>query len=233
MVTSGSHPRNHFSIGRDESKKPDCIDPAYQLLSGKDIKVMTLCFSELRNKIGNSGVIYPSEFFGKIEKYPDGIVQPGSVLVEDTPIPALFFVCPEADIDFLNIKIPLPQPEIRYRYLEMEFVSVIEIHLKFPKDKELIFHLNPSAKLVRDFLYGGINNGIVSLHFICATRNILGSSFVEIDTEEMAWYQRNYQRALNMKKIPDSLFLHVSKSLASSFKSNQKYYKFSGKKGRR
>jgi hypothetical protein len=194
---------------------------------------MVLCFSELRKRLERSGVIYPSEFFNKIEKYPDGIVQPGSVLVEDAPIPALFFVCPEADIDFLNIRIPLPQPEIRYRYLVMEFVSVIEIHLRFLKGKELIFHLNPSATLVRDFLHSGITNGIVSFHFICATRNILGSSFVEIDAEEMAWYQRNYQRPLIMKKIPDSLFLHVSKTLATSFKSNQRYYQYWGKKGRR
>jgi len=194
---------------------------------------MTLCFAELRKKIGNSGIVYPSELLGKIDKYPDGIVQPGRVLVEDIPIPALFFVCSESDIDYLKIKLPLPQPEIRYRYLEMEFLSVIEIHLRFPKDRQLVLHLNPSVPTVRDFLYSGITNGIVSLHFLCATRNILASSFTEMEAEEMEWFKRNHQRSLKLKKIPDSLFSHVSKSLASSFKDNQRYYKFWGKRGRR
>jgi hypothetical protein len=194
---------------------------------------MILSIDQLRKKLDDNGVIYPAELLGKIDKNPDGIVQPGSVLVGNTPIPALFFVCPESDIDFFDIKLPLPQPEIRYRYLEMEFVSVIEIYLRFRGDKELVLHLNPSAPLVRDFLFSGIKNRIISFHFICAKRNILGSSFTEMDAEELAWFQRNHERSLNVKKIIDSLFTHVSKSLASSFKGNQRYYQFWGKKGRR
>lgn len=187
-------------------------------------------FGELRRKINNSGVTYPRDLMENINKYPDRTVLPSPVMVGDILVPGIFFVCPESDIDYFKIKSSHPEPDIKYRYLTMEHLSVIEIILRFANDRQLVLHLNPSASSVKQFLSNCITSEIISFHFICMTRNILASSFTDIDDEQREWLERNYKRSVSLSKLPDSVFSLASEGLAAAFKDNQKYYKFCGKK---
>ena len=188
---------------------------------------MSLSFEELSEKVKNSGVVYPLEIMDKADRYHNRTVIPSSARVERHVIPGIFFISPATDLDYFKIKIPFPEPDIKYRFIELNIHSVIEIILRFKHNRQLVLHLNPTTLVVKHFLRDCIKQGIISFHFVCGTRNILGSSFTEIDDEQMEWFKRNYKRSTVMETKPDSIFSFASEALAQKFKNNQRYYKFS------
>jgi hypothetical protein len=188
---------------------------------------MSLSFEELRKNINDSGVVYPLEIMDHANRYHKRTVIPFPVRVENLMIPGIFIICPETDIDYFKIKIPLPEPDIKYRFMELNIHSVIEIILRFKHNRQLVLHLNPTALIVKHFLRDCIQQGIISFHFICVTRNILGSSFTDFDEEQMEWFSRNYKRSMKLEDKPDTVFYTASEALAQQFINNQRYYKFS------
>lgn len=187
---------------------------------------MPLSFKDLNRKFNKSGVVYPAELIENIKDYPIRTALPTSVYVDDVSIAGIFLVCPGVDIDFFKINKAPPEPGMKFRFLEFESLSIIEIILYFKADRQLVLHLNPSAMLVKHFLNECIEQGMISFHFICPTRNILASSFTDIDEEQMEWAKRNYKRSLKLNPVTDYAFSIVSESQSLRFTSNQKHYSF-------
>lgn len=188
--------------------------------------------AELKRKIDTSGVDFPVEITGTLGKYPDRTVITRPVLVGDETIAAIFLFCPEEDMDYFKIRIPPPQPDIKFRFLEYEFFSVIEILLIFEQGRQIVLHLNPSSKSVKEFLESCGKTGILSFHFVCAANYSMASSFTDVGGEHLEWIKRNYLRSLQLKNIPDRIFSVASTGIAAGFKSNQRYYRFSKGAGR-
>jgi len=187
---------------------------------------MSLNFEELAIKLKNCGVVHPSKLISNSYKYPVRTVVPSSVRVDKETIAAIFIMCPKTDMDYFQIKIPVPQPDLKFRFLEMNTCPVIEIMLRFDKNRQLVMHLNPSATCVKKLLDGCIKTGVISFNYLCSENKMLASSFTGLDEEQIEWIIRTYHRSLNIETTPDSVFDLTSESIALKFKPNHKYYKF-------
>jgi hypothetical protein len=170
-------------------------------------------------------VLYPYELIDNIYQYPGRSVIVSSVKANDLIIPSLFFICPETDIEYFHIKIPPPEPNLKFRFLELENLSIIEIILRFGSDKDLTLHLNPVNKFVKHFLLNCIKVKALSFHFCNFDRKMLVSSFTDISDEELAWFERNYERSKKLY-FGTKLFSLSSEQLSINFTGNQRYYKF-------
>ena len=170
-------------------------------------------------------VLYPFRLIDRINQYPKRSVIVSSVKANELFMPSIFFICPEADMDYFHIKIPPPEPNIKFRYLPLEGLAIIEIILRFGKKRDLTFHLNPSNKLVKHFLLSCIKVSAISFHFHCLERKMMVSSFTDLDDEELDWLKRNYDRSRELK-FSAELFSMSSEQLSREFKRSVRFYRF-------
>jgi hypothetical protein len=169
--------------------------------------------------------LYPFRLIDTINQYPTRSVIVSSVKAKELFIPSIFFICPETDMDHFLIKIPSPAPQLKYRFLTLEHLSVIEIILRFRKKRDLILHLNPSNKIVQQFLLGCIIGNALSFHFYCLERKMLTSAITSFDDEELAWLKRSYDLSLELS-FGARIFAISSQQLSNKFKDNERYYRF-------
>lgn len=170
-------------------------------------------------------VLYPFQIINTIDQYPLRSVIVSSVKANDIAIPSIFFVCPETDMEYFQIKIPPPEPNIKFRYLLLEGLDIIEMILRFGTKRDLTFHLNPSNRLVKHFLLSCIKIKALSFHFHCLERKMLVSSFTDLADEELEWLQRNYKRSQELK-FSAELFAMSSEQLGQEFKRSVRFYRF-------
>ncbi len=170
-------------------------------------------------------VLYPFLVIDTIDQYPVRSVIVSSVKANEISVPSIFFVCPATDLDYFHIKIPPPEPNIKFRYLLFEGFDIIEMILRFGKKRDLIFHLNPSNRLVKHFLLSCIKVKALSFHFHCLERKMMVSSFTDLADEELEWLKRNYERSRELK-FSAELFSMSSEQLSREFKRSVRFYRF-------
>ncbi len=194
---------------------------------------MPLDFSELEEKIAKLGVAPGSALIKKAGGVPDRTVIPSAMKIEHLSVPVLFLVCPESDMDYFKIKARLPQPNFQFRFLQTVIAPVIEIRLMFSWGKQLVLHLNPSASAVKEFLRGCCEQEAVSFTYFCPVTGIIAYSFTGLHDEHLEWAKRNYDRSVGSPSVPDAVYVAAAEALAMEFKTNQRYYRFGGKSGKR
>jgi hypothetical protein len=171
-------------------------------------------------------VALPFHLYNSLRELPLNNVFPCSALFNENLIGGLLLTCSSTDLKFFNVnKTNLPQPNLKFRMINYEQrIFLIEIHLLFDSNRILKIHLNPVHQNVRMFLYLLIQTHLISFHFNNKQSNLIASSYVDLDIEELEWVKRNYKLISEIGS--NEHYLQLANYMSDKTENNERLFKF-------